>query len=82
MRKCPREDALADACGLSVEEYVRTVLQREVALAPDDDLAEDRASFEEFQRTRVGIPGEEVEAWLQSLTTDRPLLRPKARKLD
>ncbi len=70
---------------LSVEDNVRSVLRREAADAAEAlgwnaDLAEDIA-FEEFKKTREGIPWEEVKPWLESLATDDPLPRPKARKL-
>lgn len=77
--------AAAQARGLTPEEYVRQQLAWDIALGDDAEDAfgveEDRAAFEEFERTGVGIPGEEVEAWLRSLTTDNPLPRPRPRKL-
>jgi hypothetical protein len=77
--------AAAQARGLSPEEYVRQQLAWDIALGDDDDPAlgveEDVAAYEDFERTGIGIPGEEVEAWLRSLTTDNPLPRPRPRKL-
>jgi predicted transcriptional regulator len=45
------------------------------------DLEADRAALDEFQRTRMGVPWEEVEAWMMSWGTERPLPRPQVRKL-
>lgn len=77
--------AAAAARGLTPEEYVRQQIAWDIALGDDDDpslgVEEDRAAFEDFERTGMGIPGEEVAAWLRSLTTDNPLPRPRPRKL-
>jgi hypothetical protein len=77
--------AAAAARGLTPEEYVRRQLAWDIALGDDDEpdlgVEEDIAAFEDYQRTGMGIPGEEVEAWLRSLTTDNPLPRPRPRKL-
>jgi predicted transcriptional regulator len=45
------------------------------------DLEADRAALDEFQRTRMGVPWEEVEAWMMSWGTDNPLPKPQVRKL-
>jgi hypothetical protein len=78
--------AAAEARGLTPEEYVRKQLAWDIALSDDDaepvyGVEEDRAAFEDFEHTGMGIPGEEVEAWLRSLATDNPLPRPRPRKL-
>jgi len=78
--------AAAEARGLTPEEYVRQQLAWDIALGDDEpdpplSVEEDRAAFDDFERTGMGIPGEEVEAWLRSLTTDNPLPRPRPRKL-
>jgi hypothetical protein len=78
--------AAAEARGLTPEEYVRQQLAWDIALGEDDaepafGVEEDIAAFEDYERTGMGIPGEEVEAWLRSLTTDNPLPRPRPRKL-
>lgn len=78
--------AAAEARGLTPEEYVRKQIAWDIALGDDDaepaiGVEEDRAAFEDYERTGMGIPGEEVEAWLRSLTTDNPLPRPRPRKL-
>jgi hypothetical protein len=35
----------------------------------------------EFERTRIGVSGEDAIAWLESLDTSAPLPRPKSRFL-
>lgn len=44
-------------------------------------LAEDARRYEEFERTGVGVPWEEVEAWVKSWGSPNELPRPKSRKL-
>jgi hypothetical protein len=44
-------------------------------------LAEDARRLEEFERTREGVPWDEVRAWMQSWGTGRELPPPKPRKL-
>ncbi len=78
--------AAADACEMPVEDFVRTVLRREAAEAAEAlgwnaDIAEDLAALKDYDETGMAIPWEEVEPWLQSLTTDNPLPRPQPRKL-
>lgn len=78
--------AAADACELSVEEFVQTVLKREAAEAAEAlgwtaDVEADLAALTDYEETGLGIPWEEVEPWLRSLATDNPLPRPKPRKL-
>lgn len=78
--------AAAEARGLSPEDYVRQQLAWDIALGDDDtgaDLGveEDIAAYEDYERTGMGIPSEEVTAWLRSLTTDNPLPRPRPRRL-
>lgn len=78
--------AAAEARGLTPEDYVRQQIASDIAFGDDDaatsfGVEEDRAAFEDYERTGMGIPGEEVEAWLRSLTTDNPLPRPRPRKL-
>lgn len=43
-------------------------------------LAEDVRRYEEYQRTRMGVPLEDVEAWVKSWGTARELPMPKPRK--
>jgi len=47
-----------------------------------DNLEEDlRQRFEEFERTGIGVPGDEVIAWLESWGTPNELPPPQPRKL-
>lgn len=43
-------------------------------------LAEDVRRYEEYKRTRMAIPIEEVEAWVNSWGTSKELPMPKPRK--
>jgi hypothetical protein len=79
--------AAASTHGVSVERFLQLLLvkhQEEQAWATalaGDDIAADEAAVAEFDRTGVGIPGDEVLGWLDSLQTDQPLPPPSARKL-
>jgi hypothetical protein len=44
-------------------------------------LAEDRRRLAEFERTREGVPWEDVKAWMLSWGTANELPPPKPRKL-
>jgi hypothetical protein len=46
-----------------------------------DVLAEDRRRLAEFNRTRMGVPWDEVKAWMESWGTPNELPAPKPRKL-
>jgi hypothetical protein len=79
--------AAAQARGLSPEDFVRKQLAFDIAL--DDrrsgfdaeDVEEDVAAAEEFDRTGVGIPWEEVRDWMSSWGTENELPPPEPRKL-
>jgi len=43
-------------------------------------LAEDARRLAEFERTREGVPWDEVRAWMQSWGTSHELPPPKSRK--
>lgn len=78
--------AAAEARGLTPEDYVRQQIAWDIAIGDDEPdpafgVEEDRAAFEDYERTGMGIPGEEIDAWLRSLVTDNPLPRPRPRKL-
>lgn len=80
--------AAAEARGLSPEEYVHLRLAADVAFGDDPDMLfadsgieEDLALAAEFDRDAVGIPGDEVLAWLRSIGTDGERPRPLPRKL-
>jgi predicted transcriptional regulator len=44
-------------------------------------LAEDRRRLAEFNRTRMGVPWDEVKAWMESWGTPNERPAPKPRKL-
>jgi hypothetical protein len=46
-----------------------------------ESLAEDARRLREFQRTRVGVPWDELKAWIESWGTANELPSPKPRKL-
>ena len=80
--------AAAAARGLSPEEYVRLQLASDLAfddhgmlLGEDLDVAEDEAIAADFDKHGIGVPGDEVLAWLASLGTGNELPRPRPRKL-
>ncbi len=76
--------------GISLSEFLAEIAWdrdieelRKSGLGPwsKEAFAEDDRRFEHFQRTREGLPLEEIEAWLNHLGTDNALPLPKARKL-
>lgn len=46
------------------------------------DIDEDRRRLEEFERSREGIPLNEVKAWVDSWGTDHELPRPVPRRIE
>lgn len=75
--------AAAEACDMSLEQFLSRVLEREAAeaLGWNRDIAADIAALTEYEETGEAIPSEEVFAYLKSLHTDDPLPPPKARRL-
>lgn len=86
----------AKARGLSLGEFLKDILLRTPDPAPADleamraqgcgpwspeALAQDARSFEEFKRTGLGVPFEEIVAWTNSWGTDEELPLPKPRRL-
>jgi hypothetical protein len=49
---------------------------------PGPDIGEDCRRYEEFQRTGLAVPLDEVKAWVASWGTADELPRPKPRKMD
>ena len=45
------------------------------------DIAEDRRRLDEFERTRLAIPLDEVKAWVASWGSPDELPRPQPRKI-
>ena len=88
-------EARAQASGMSVAALVADLTEandensawldklREEGRGPwtPEILAEDARRLEEFNRTRMGVPGEEVAAWAASLGTANELPPPKPRKM-
>ena len=89
-----RPEASAQERGMTISELVADMAgandvwppelekMREEGRGPwsPEALAEDAADWEEYQRTGIGVPLEDVEAWLNSLGTAHELPFPKPRK--
>ncbi|WFU72989.1 MULTISPECIES: hypothetical protein [unclassified Bradyrhizobium] len=66
---------------------VATVLAEAVALLDSvidlsgPDLAEDRGRYEEFKRTGLAVPLDDVKAWVASWGSVNELPRPQPRKI-
>jgi hypothetical protein len=76
-------DLLADlACNGSVlpPDLAEMRARREGPWSPQS-LEEDAQRLAEFERTRMGVPWEEVATWLQSWGTPNRLPTPKPRRL-
>jgi hypothetical protein len=76
-------DLLADLAGddnLLPAELEAMRAKGEGPWAPDV-LAEDARRLAEFQRTREGVPWDEVKAWMQSWGSQHERPMPKSRKL-
>jgi hypothetical protein len=71
------------AAELAAEEPAEVARLREAGEGPysKEALAEDARALEEFRRTRMGAPWDEVKTWLRSWGTDDELLPPKIRRL-
>jgi len=88
-------EAMAAARGLSLSElisdlaFMQEVLPSDIARLQQlgdgpwsaEALARDGERLAEFQRTRAGVPWDEVKAWMQSWGTPQELPPPKSRKL-
>jgi predicted transcriptional regulator len=88
-------EARAAALGMSVAALLAELAGNEALLPADlaqmrasaegpwspEALAEDQHRLAEFERTRMSVPWEEVEAWLQSWGTPNRLPTPKPRRL-
>lgn len=74
---------LADASGESVEAVAQGVLEE--TAAEFDDLMGDDAELArrlaEWREHRLGVPADEVHAWLNARRTDPNAPRPEARRL-
>jgi hypothetical protein len=88
-------EARAASRGLSLAELLADLASNAQALPADlaamrahgegpwsqDNLDEDARRLAEFQSTRVGVPWDDVRAWIASWGTSQELPRPKPRKL-
>ena len=88
-------EARASARGLSVAELVADLASTSRGLPAElqtmcnngegpwspEVLAEDARRLAEFERTREGVPWDEVKAWMRSWGTRDELPAPTARKL-
>jgi len=68
----------AERAGQPLGRYVQDLLSDVVAA----DHWDDSADFEEFKRTREGIPGEDVVAWLKAGGPSSGLPFPKPRRIE
>lgn len=48
---------------------------------PEPDISEDRRRLDEFKRTRLAIPLDDVKAWVASWDSTEELPRPQPRKI-
>jgi predicted transcriptional regulator len=84
----------AAARGVSVSDLLSELIEVESALSDLEGLresgqgpwaaeilAEDARALSDFRQTGIGVPGEEVTAWIQSWGTSGELPTPKPRKL-
>jgi len=88
-------EARAAALGVSVAALLAELAGNEPILPPDlarlraqgegpwspESLAEDERRLAEFERTRMGVPWDEVKTWLDSWGTPNRLAAPTPRKL-
>ncbi len=88
-------EARAQERGISVSDLLADFVDAEDALPADlqkmrdegrgpwspEVLAEDARRLEEFQRTGMGVPLEDIEAWVKSWGTANELPMPKPRKI-
>jgi len=88
-------EARAAARGITLSQLLADLASNEDALPAElatmrakgegpwsaEALAEDARRLAEFERTREGVPWDEVKAWMESWGTPNELLAPKPRKL-
>jgi predicted transcriptional regulator len=88
-------EARATARGMSIAEFLADIACNGEALSADlaelrakgegpwspEALDEDARRLAEFERTRIGVPWDEVRAWMESWGTRNELPAPKSRKL-
>jgi hypothetical protein len=88
-------EARAAALGMTVPALVAELAGNESVLPPDlahmrangegpwspEALEEDARRLAEFERTRMGVPWDEVKAWIESWGKPSELPQPKPRKV-
>jgi hypothetical protein len=88
-------EARAAALGMSVSDLLAEIAGNESVLPSDlaelrakgegpwspESLDEDARRLAEFERTRMGVPWDEVKAWMESWGKPNELPSPKPRKL-
>jgi|SRR5271155_4423933 len=88
-------EARAAALGMRVSELLAEIAGNEAVLPPDlakkrangegpwssEAMAEDEHRLAEFERTRMGVPWDEIRAWMESWGKPNELSSPKPRKL-
>ncbi len=88
-------EARATARGMSVSDFLADLACNEEALPGElaemrskgegpwspEALEEDARHLAEFERTRMGVPWDEVKAWMESWGTANELPPPKPRRL-
>ena len=88
-------EARAAGLGMSVSALLAEIAGVENVLSPDltrrrakgegpwspESLQEDARRLSQFERSRIGVPWDEVKAWLQSWGKADELPAPKPRKL-
>jgi predicted transcriptional regulator len=56
--------------------------EQQTVKSSEPDVAEDRRRYEEFKRTGLAVPFDEVKDWVASWGTANELPRPTPRKTD
>jgi hypothetical protein len=88
-------EARAAALGITVSGLLAEIAGNENVLPADladmrakaegpwsaEALAEDARRLAEFERTRIGVPWDEIKTWMESWGKPNELPRPKPRKL-
>src|ERR1700674_1186276 len=88
-------EARAAARGISISELLADIACNEEVLPADladmrakglgpwsaEAIEEDARRLAEFERTRMGVPWDEVKGWMESWGTPNELPPPKPRKL-
>jgi hypothetical protein len=88
-------EARAAALGMSISDLLAELAGNESMLPPNlaelrakgegpwspEAMEEDERRLAEFERTRMGVPWDEVKAWMESWGKPNELPSPKPRKL-